>query len=69
MVSGAFGPLFEVFSEGVVMTVALITTGIFGDRCRKRVAPLNVTGLAASAIALFYSVYGEVISGKERLAC
>lgn len=47
---------------GVVMTVSLITTASFAERCLKRSAPLNITGLGASALALFYSVYGESYS-------
>lgn len=60
MASPAFGAFFEVFAEGVVLTVGLITTVCFAERCLKRSAPLNVTGLAASVIAVFYSVYGEL---------
>lgn len=42
-----------------MLTVSLITLVAFAERCLKRSAPLNVTGLGASAVALFYSVYGE----------
>ena len=41
------------------MTVAVMTTAAFAERCWKRSAPLNSTGLGASVVALFYSVYGE----------
>lgn len=66
-----FGAFFEVFAEGVVLTVGLITTVCFAERCIKRSAPLNVTGLAASVIAVFYSVYGElfVLKAVEHLLC
>eukprot|EP00752_Nemacystus_decipiens_P003833 g3526.t1 len=57
MVSPAFGAFFEVFAEGVVLTVGLIATVCFAERCLKRSAPLNVTGLAASVIAVFYSLF------------
>ncbi|CAM9937206.1 unnamed protein product [Ectocarpus sp. 8 AP-2014] len=57
MPSPAFGLFFEIFSEGVVFTVALITSVCFGERCWKRSAPLNITGLAASLIAVSYSVF------------
>lgn len=64
MSSPAFGPFSEIFAEGVVLTVGLITTVCFAERCLKRSAPLNVTGFAAGVIAVFYSVYGE--SKRER---
>ncbi|CAM9883656.1 unnamed protein product [Ectocarpus sp. 12 AP-2014] len=57
MPSPAFGLFFEIFSEGVVFTVALIASVCFGERCWKRSAPLNITGLAASLIAVAYSVF------------
>eukprot|EP00903_Cladosiphon_okamuranus_P006481 g6340.t1 len=71
MVSPAFGAFFEVFAEGVVLTVGLITTVCFAERCLKRSAPLNVTGLAASVIAVFYSVYAlnYWFSGLEGYDC
>lgn len=59
MPSPAFASFFEIFSEGVVLTVGLVTTGAFAERCVKRSVPLNVTGLLASVIAVFYSIYGE----------
>lgn len=59
MPSSGFGPFFEIFSEGVVLTVAIITTVSFAERCMKKSAPLNITGFLASIIAVFYSVYGE----------
>lgn len=62
MVSPAFGAFFEVFAEGVVLTIGLITTACFAERCIKRSAPLNITGLAASVIAVFYSVFGEPLT-------
>ncbi|CAM9468853.1 unnamed protein product, partial [Hapterophycus canaliculatus] len=57
MLSPGFEPFFEVFSEGVVLTVALATSVTFAERCWKRSAPLNVTGLGASLVAVFYSLY------------
>ncbi|CAM9588277.1 unnamed protein product [Pylaiella littoralis] len=57
MPSPAFGAFFEIFSEGVVLTVGTITTICFAERCWKRSAPLNVTGLLAGIVAVFYSVY------------
>lgn len=59
MASPAFPLFFEVFSYGVVMTVAAITTVAFAERCWKCSAPLNSTGLCASIVSLFYSTYGE----------
>lgn len=61
MPAPGFGPFFEIFSEGVTMTVSTITTASFGERCLKRPVPLNLSGFLASIIALFYSIFGEKI--------
>lgn len=67
MVSPAFESFFEVFSEGVVLTVALVTSVSFAERSWKRSAPLNVTGLGASLIAVFYSLYGELGTPRSNI--
>ncbi|CAM9732933.1 unnamed protein product, partial [Discosporangium mesarthrocarpum] len=58
MPSPAFGSFFEIFSEGVVLTVSSITTVAFGERCLRNAAPLNLSGLVASLLAVFYSIFG-----------
>lgn len=62
MTSPAFAAFFEIFANGVVLTVALITTVTFAERCIKRSAPLNLSGLGASLVSVFYSVYGEPLT-------
>ena len=62
MTSPAFATFFEIFANGVVLTVALITTVTFAERCVKRSAPLNLSGLGASLVSVFYSVYGESLT-------
>lgn len=59
--SPAFGVFFEIFADSVTLTVSLITAAAFAERCVKRSAPLNVTGLGASVISIFYSLYGELL--------
>eukprot|EP00611_Tribonema_gayanum_P022469 TRINITY_DN4507_c2_g1_i1.p1 TRINITY_DN4507_c2_g1~~TRINITY_DN4507_c2_g1_i1.p1 ORF type:complete len:273 (+),score=104.85 TRINITY_DN4507_c2_g1_i1:350-1168(+) len=70
--STAFVPLFEVFALTVTLMIALQTTVAFGKRylCRNR-ALLNLTGLLASFLSLFYTLWALTIwfCGIGGLSC
>ncbi|CAM9625556.1 unnamed protein product [Choristocarpus tenellus] len=71
MPSSAFVPFFEIFAEGVVLTVAAITTVSFAGRCLRSTGPLNITGLLASVISTFYSTFALAywFGGGEGFNC
>ncbi|KAG5188668.1 hypothetical protein JKP88DRAFT_304047 [Tribonema minus] len=70
--STAFVPLFEVFALTVTLMIALQTTVAFGKRYLSRNrALLNLTGLLASFLSLFYTLWALTIwfCGIGGLSC
>ena len=61
----------EILAYGVTFMIAIQTFVTFYKRAERRAVPLNMTALFASAISMFYSVYGLVywFAGGQYFDC